>query len=131
MQMVQVNSLNKQEDNRHIWLLWLTTQTDAQVCQFDCNIDLEQDATSCPCTSTGHCLETSNQNLPQFSSMDIVTPQQKSSVMHSCSPYWVSGIIESSIPSHRYNRISYILGCERAQQIGYIYFPRITLPKLI
>ena len=36
---VQVNSLNKQEDNRHIWLLWLTTQLDAQIHQFDCEIN--------------------------------------------------------------------------------------------
>ena len=35
----------------------------------------EQGATSCPCTSTGCCLETRSQSLPQSSSMDMVTPQ--------------------------------------------------------
>ena len=35
IQTVQVNSLNKQEDNRLIQLLWLTTQLDAQVHQID------------------------------------------------------------------------------------------------
>ena len=39
MQTVWVNSLNKQEDNRHVWLLWLTTQLDAWVCYFDCEFD--------------------------------------------------------------------------------------------
>ena len=34
MHTVQVNNFNKQEDNQHMWPLWLTTQLDVQVHQF-------------------------------------------------------------------------------------------------
>ena len=36
METVQVNSLNIQEDKRYIWLVWESTQPDAQAQQFDC-----------------------------------------------------------------------------------------------
>ena len=41
MQTVQVKSLTKQADNRYIQPLWLSTQPDAQVHQFDCGDDSE------------------------------------------------------------------------------------------
>ena len=39
IQTIKANSLNKQEDNMHIQPLWLRTQLDAQVHQFDCEVD--------------------------------------------------------------------------------------------
>ena len=36
---MQDNSLNKQEDKRHIWPLWMSTQLYAQVHQFDFEVD--------------------------------------------------------------------------------------------
>ena len=39
MQIVQVNSLNKEEDYSHIWSLWVSTKYEAQVHHFDCKID--------------------------------------------------------------------------------------------
>ena len=39
IQTVPVNSLNKQEDNRHTQPLWVSAQLDTQVHQFDCEVD--------------------------------------------------------------------------------------------
>ena len=39
MKTVQLNSLNKQEDNKHIRLLWLATHPKAQVNKLDCKVD--------------------------------------------------------------------------------------------
>ena len=39
LKIVQVNSLNKQEDNKHIRPLWFATHPKAQVHKFDCEVD--------------------------------------------------------------------------------------------
>ena len=39
MQAVQFNSPNKQEDDRHILPMWMSTQLNVQLHQFDCEFD--------------------------------------------------------------------------------------------
>ena len=101
MQTVQVSSLNKQEDNRHNWPLWLTTQLDAHVHQFDCEVHhapVHQQV-----TVWGQETRTSY----SFHQWIWWLPSRKSRVTHSYTPYWVSGTTKSSISGHRHKRISH------------------------
>ena len=90
----------------------------------------EQGATSYLWTSIGHCLETRNHSLPQFSSMDMVTPPKNQG---SCTAVLLTGCQAPQKAGLQVtDKTGYlILGHEIAQQIGYIHFTRITPPKLI
>ena len=105
MQTVQVNSLTKQEDKRHIWPPWLTAQLDAQVHQFDCEVDT---GAGCNVMSLYIYRSLFEDKKPEPSTFSINGHGDfpvKSRVMHSCTPHWVSGITENSIPGHRHKMI--------------------------
>ena len=93
----------------------------------------EQGAIKYPCTSTDHFLETGNKSLSQFSSMDMVTSQQKrkSKIMCSCTPDWKLETLQKQVFQVTDTREYIILGNITAQQTGYIHFPRITPPRLM
>ena len=69
------SNLNKQEDNKHIQSLWVSIQLDAQVHQFDSEINSGGGCSIIPMYIYRSLLEKRNQSLPQFSSMDRVTSQ--------------------------------------------------------
>ena len=108
MQTVQVHSLNKQENNRHIQPLWLTTQLDAQVHQFDCEVDLEAGCNIMFLNIYRLMFgENKLEPLTLFINGYSDSPIKKSRLVQSLIPHWVSNNKESSIPGHRHKRISH------------------------
>ena len=128
-EMGQVNSLDRQEDNstsdhcgwQHI--PWYRSKNSTA------KLTLEQGATSCPCTSTDKFLGTGTK-LPTM----IITENGNSSVANTGSYTAVLLTVcqaQGKPCSKSLTLRGYlILGRETASKIGYIHFPKITLPKL-
>ena len=128
MQMVQVNSLNKQEESMHIWPLWLTTQVDAQVHQFDCKGDLGAGYNIMP-------LYIYRSLFGEPGPLTVFTDGHGDSPVKCqglCTAVLFTGCQAPQKPVFQVTdtRQYFIFGHETIQKIGYIHFPRITPPKL-
>ena len=130
MQTTQINSLNKQEDNRHFQLLWLATQLNAQVSQFDCEVD---SGAGCNIISLYIYRSLSGDKKLEPPTVFIDgyddSPVKKQG---SCTVVLLTGCQVSQKEVFRVTdtRGYLILCCETAQQLGYIHFSKITSPKL-
>ena len=129
MQTVQVNSLNKHEDNRHIQSCGCQHNVRHMYTSWTIRWIHKQGTISCPCKSIGHCLQTRNQSITQFSSMDSDSPVK---YQGSCPAVLLGGnkVPQKAVFQVTDTRGYLILGHETVKQIGYIQFPSITLLKL-
>ena len=127
---VQVKSLNKQEDNKHIRPLKVKTCPKVQVHKFDCEVD----------TGPGCNI------MPLYIYRSIFgdqKPEPSMMIITGCgdSPVPNTGLCTSELfigyqaPRKAVFQVTYtrgylILSRETVRKIGYIYLPIITLPKL-
>ena len=75
METVQVNRLNKQEDNKCMRPLWLTRHPNTHPTNSTMKLAPMQSRTSCSCTSRDQFLGKGDQNSLQLSSLGMVTHQ--------------------------------------------------------
>ena len=118
IQRVQVNSLNKQGGNRHIQQLWLTTQLDAWIHQFDCEDDSGAGCKIMPLYIFRSLFSNRKPEHPKafingYSDYEVNNPRLCTTVL--CTGYQTA---QKALFQVTDTRQYLILGCETAQQIG-------------
>ena len=124
MKKEQVNSLNKREDNRCIWPLWVSTQLDAEVHQLDCEVDSGAGYSIMPQYICGSLFKEKKPELPTF----LINGYGDSQVKIKDHAQLYSSL---EVRHHRKQcsrskaqEVSSSSAVKTAQQTGYIYFPR-------
>ena len=126
LQTVSVNSLNKQ-DNRHIWLLWMSIQHNDQVHQFDCEVDSGAGCNIIPLYIYRLLFKDWRTGPPRV----VISGYGKSPVENqgSCTAVLLTGCQtpQKAVFQDTETRGYLILCHELAQQIAYIYCPKSYL----
>ena len=130
IKMVQVNSLNKQEDNKHIRPLWLTTHPKAQVHKFNYEVDTRAGCYIIPVHIFRSIFRDRRPELPHV----IITGYDYSPVTNtgSCTAILITGcqVPRKAVFQVTDTRRYLILGRETVRKIGYRHFLKITPMKL-
>ena len=108
LQTVQANSLNKQEDNKHIPPLRMSIQQNGQVHQFNCKVNLGAGCNIMPLYIYMLLFKDQRPEPPTvlisgYGDSLISKPR----VMYSSAPHWMSDTTESCFPSHGNKRVPY------------------------